>query len=507
VTIDKLETSTRATGPVSVAGPANRLKPAGSVAGPSNILNNQPGTASGTAVTDTAESAAATKRGLFNTKIGFVLAAVGSAVGLGNVWRFPYFAATYGGGTFLFAYLLIALVFGTCLLIAEITIGRMTGSGPMQAFRSLDKRFAWVGLLALITPALIFPFYSVIGGWVTRYAFVFLTGGAAGAAEAGAFPAFSSQTWAPIAWLGLFIVMCAVLLSQGIRRGVERFNLVAMPIFLVMMLGLAVYTMTLPGAGEGLRHFLVPNFNELSLNTFIAALRQSFFSLSLAGGVMVSYGSYLKKSANIEKSAVQIAIFDTSASLVAGLLVIPAVVVVAGIEGLGQGAGLLFATLPAVFYAMPGGTVVGAVFFTLMLAAAVTSGISLMEVVVTTVTDRTRLTRPQAAWVTALYSFVVALPVTLGMGVWSHVRVGGRDILGMMNFFTDTVFMPLVGLGTVLLIGWGIGPKRIIAAVEASGHKFRLAGLFSVLIKWVGPVLLSGLVVTSFLMAFGVINI
>jgi len=446
-------------------------------------------------------------RGLFNSKIGFVLAAVGSAVGLGNVWRFPYFAATYGGGTFLFAYLLIALLFGTCLLVAEITIGRMTGAGPLQAFRKLDKRFAWVGMLALITPAIIFPFYSVIGGWVARYSFVFLTGGAAGAAETGAFAAFTSQTWSPILWLGIFIVMCAALLAQGIRKGVERINLVAMPVFIVMMMGLAIYTLTLPGAGEGVRHFLLPNFNELSLNTFIAATRQSFFSLSLAGGVMVAYGSYLKKDASIEKAAVQIAAFDTSASLIAGFLVIPAVVVVAGIDGLGQGAGLLFATLPAVFYAMPGGAVVGAIFFTLMLAAAVTSGISLMEVVVTTVTDRTRLSRPQAAWTVAVGSFLAALPVTLGMGMWSHVRLGGRDILGMMNFLTDTVFMPLVGLGTVLLIGWGIGPKRIIEAVEASGRKFRLAGLFTVLIKWVGPLLLSGLVVTSFLMAFGVITL
>jgi len=484
------------------AAPANAAKTASSSQMPYNKLNK-----SQTGLNDAGETAAAAKRGLFNTKIGFVLAAVGSAVGLGNVWRFPYFAATYGGGTFLFAYLLVAIGFGTCLLIAEIAIGRMTGAGPMEAFRKLDKRFAWVGLLSLLTPAMIFPFYSVIGGWVARYAAVFLTGRGASVADPASFGAFSSQTWSPIIWLAVFIAACAALLSQGIRKGVERINLVAMPVFLVMMLGLAIYTLTLPGASEGLRHFLVPDFSELSANTFIAATRQSFFSLSLAGGIMVAYGSYLKKSTSVEKSAVQIALFDTSASIIAGLLVIPAVVVIAGIEGLGQGAGLLFATLPAVFDAMPGGAVVGAIFFTLMLAAAVTSGISLMEVVVTTVTDRTRLNRPQAAWTVAIGSFLVALPVTLGMGVWSHVRLGGRDILGMMNFVTDTVFMPLIGLGTVLLIGWGIGPKRIIAAVEASGHKFRLAGPFTVLIKWVGPVLLSGVVITSFLMAFGVITL
>jgi NSS family neurotransmitter:Na+ symporter len=447
------------------------------------------------------------RKSVFSSKLGFVLAAAGSAVGLGNVWRFPYFAATYGGGTFLFAYLLIALTFGIMLLIAEVAIGRATGHGPVAAFRQLDRRFTSVGVLAMLVPAIIFPFYSVIGGWVTRYAFVFLTGGAAAAAETGAFGAFTSQTWGPIGWLAVFILATAVLVARGINKGIERINLITMPIFIVMLLGLAIYTLTLPGGTEGLRHFLLPDFSELSANTFIAATRQSFFSLSLASGVMVAYGSYMKKSASIEKAAFQIGVFDTTASIIAGLLVIPAVVAIMGIDGLGQGAGLLFATLPHVFASMPGGAIVGAIFFVLMLGAAVTSSISMLEVVVNSLMDRAKWSRLKATVVTSVGGFLFGLPVTLGFGVWSNVRLGGRDILGMMNFLTDTVMMPLVGLGTVLVVGWVIGPQRIIAAVHQDGQLFRTEKMFVVLIKWVGPALLTGLVATSFLMAFGVITL
>ena len=449
-------------------------------------------------------TAAEPRRG-FATRLGFVLAAVGSAVGLGNVWRFPYFAATYGGGTFLFTYLLVIVGFGLMMMIAEVTIGRATGMGPLGAFRALSKKFAFVGVIAALTPMVIFPFYSVIGGWVTRYAFTFLTGGAHDAAQAGHFGAFTSQTWAPILWLTVFVAVNAGVLLLGVRKGIERVNVVVMPAFILMVIGLVVYVLTLDGALTGLEHFLRPDFSELGLNTVVAATRQTFFSLSLSAGVMLTYGSYLKKEASIEKSALQIAALDTGVSLLAGVLVIPAVVAFMGIEGLGQGAGLLFITLPQVFASMPGGAFVGAVFFALMFVAAITSGISLMEVPVATVMEKLRLSRRNAVLVVAVGTVVLALPTTLGFGIWSGFTIGGMNVLGQMSFLTDVIMMPLVGLGTAILAGWVLGPKVFAAVIKENGHRFRTERVFTITMKWIAPALLLVVMTTSLLMTFGVI--
>lgn len=450
-------------------------------------------------------AADAPKRSVFRTKIGFVLAAAGSAVGLGNVWRFPYFAATYGGGTFLFAYLVVIATFGLVLMTAEIALGRWTRLSPLGAFRKAHRKMAVVGVLAMLVPIVIFPYYSVIGGWVFRYSFTFLTGGASAAAEAGYFGAFTSGTWAPIFWLAAFIAVNGILVARGVQKGIEKINVVAMPIFIVMIVGLAVYALTLPGASEGLGHYLRPDFGSLSALTFIAATRQSFFSLSLAMGIMITYGSYLKKSTSIERSVIQIGIIDTGVSFVAGLLVIPAVVAFMGIGGLGQGAGLMFVTLPQVFASMPGGALIGALFFTLMGVAAITSGISLMEVPTATVMEKFGLSRPRAALIVAVGSVLLALPTTLGFGVWSGFQVAGMNMLGVMSFISDTALMPVVALGTVLLVGWVVGPRAIAAVVKEDGAPFRMEKLFTVMTKWVAPVLLLGLLVTAFLMAAGVI--
>ncbi len=446
-------------------------------------------------------------RSVFRTKIGFVLAAAGSAVGLGNVWRFPYFAATYGGGTFLFAYLVVIATFGLVLMTAEISLGRWTRLSPLGAFNKAHPKFALIGVLAMLVPVVIFPYYSVIGGWVFRYAFTFLTGGAGAAAESGYFGAFTGGTWGPIFWLSAFIAVNAVLVARGVQKGIERINVIAMPVFIVMIVSLAIYALTLPGAAEGVGHYLLPDFGSLSVLTFIAAIRQAFFSLSLAMGIMITYGSYLKRSTSIEKSVLQIGLVDTGVSFVAGLLVIPSVVAFMGIGGLGQGAGLMFVTLPQVFASMPGGAVIGALFFTLMGVAAITSGISLMEVPVATVMERFGLSRGRSTLVVAVGSLLLALPTTLGFGIWSGFQVAGMNMLGVMSFISDTALMPVVALGTVILAGWVLGPKRIAAIVTEGGAPFRGEKLFTVMTKWVAPVLLVGLLVTAFLMAAGVITL
>ncbi|MDR2722335.1 MAG: sodium-dependent transporter [Cellulomonadaceae bacterium] len=449
----------------------------------------------------------AAPRSVFRTKLGFVLAAAGSAVGLGNVWRFPYFAATYGGGTFLFAYLLIAFVFGLTIMVTEIAIGRATGSSPLAAFGKISPKFKFVGVLALAVPAIIFPYYSVIGGWVGRYAFSFLTGGGAAAAEAGYFGSFISGVWSPIFWLAVFIAFCAFFVALGVQKGIEKINLVGMPVFIVMLIALAAYGLTLPGAMDGFLHYVRPDFSELSVNTFIAATRQIFFSLSLSMGVMITYGSYLKKQQSIEKSSLQIAGVDTGVSLVAGALVIPVVVAFMGVEGLGQGAGMLFVTIPQVFALIPGGGFVGALFFTLMFIAAATSGISLMEPTVAALMEKTNWTRKKAALLIAVGSFALAMPTTLGFGVWNHIRIGHLDMLGMMSFLTDTLLMPIVALLTAVMIGWVVGPKVIAAVVTDEGKRFRAEKVYTFVIKWIAPPALVAIFASSLLLAFGVISL
>ena len=320
----------------------------------------------------------AEKRSSFTGKIGFVLAAAGSAVGLGNIWRFPYLAAKYGGGIFLLVYVVLAVTFGFALMCAEIAIGRKTGQSAIGAYKQLDKRFSFIGWLGALVPVIILPYYSVIGGWVSKYLWVFATGGAAETAADGYFDTFITQPVEPIGWFLLFLGLTALVVLFGVEKGVEKVSKVMMPILVVLTIFVAIYSMTLPGAMEGVKYYFTPNVKDLSVNTFLAAMGQLFYSMSLAMGIMITYGSYMKKDVSIEKSVRQIELFDTGIAFMAGLMIIPAVFAFSGGDkaALGKGPGLMFVTLPKVFEAMKGGTIVGIVFFVLVLFAALTSSIS-----------------------------------------------------------------------------------------------------------------------------------
>ncbi len=449
------------------------------------------------------------KRSSFTGKIGFVLAAAGSAVGLGNIWRFPYLAAKYGGGMFLLTYIILSLTFGFTLMVAEIAIGRKTGLSAIGAFKKLDKRFSFVGWLAALVPVIILPYYSVIGGWVMKYLFGFVCGDAAAMATDGYFSSYIAQTGEPIGWFLLFIALTAVIVLFGVEKGIETVSKFMMPILIAITIFVAGYTIfTMDGAFDGVLYYITPDFSKFSVMTVVAALGQLFYSMSLAMGIMITYGSYMKKDISIETSTKQIEIFDTGVAFLAGLMVIPAVFAFSGGDegALGQGPGLMFITLPKVFNTMPGGTIIGAAFFIMVFFAALTSSISLMETVVSIVHDKLKIGRRLGCGIVFAVSLALGLPSCLGYSVWSEVKIIGMQLLDFFDFSSNSVLMPVVALFTCIFVGFFLKPQTVIDEVEATS-KFKMKKLFSIVIRYVAPVCLVLILASSVLNAFGIIAI
>ena len=450
----------------------------------------------------------AEKRSSFTGKIGFVLAAAGSAVGLGNIWRFPYLAAKYGGGIFLLVYLILAVTFGFALMVGEIALGRKTGQSAITAFKSLDKRFSFVGVLAALIPALILPYYSVIGGWVTKYLAVFAGGGASAAAADDYFTGFISKPVEPVGWFLIFIVLTALIVLLGVEKGVEKVSKVMMPVLVVLTLFIAIYAMFMPGAWEGVKYYITPDFSKFSATTVLAAMGQLFYSMSLAMGIMITYGSYMKKEVSLEKSVRQIELFDTGIAFLAGLMIIPAVFAFSGGDeaALGKGPSLMFITLPKVFDSMKGGAVIGALFFLLVLFAALTSSISLMETVVSIIKDKTGWNRKAICFIVLAFSIVLGLPSCFGFSIWSDFAIKGLSILDIFDFVTNSVMMPVVAFFTCIFIGYVLKPKAIIEEVEIGG-KFKAKTLFTIVIKYIAPVCIILILISSVLDALGIMKI
>ena len=394
------------------------------------------------------------KRSSFSGNIGFILAAAGSAVGLGNLWRFPYLAAQYGGGIFLFVYLVLLFTFGFSLLILEIAIGRKTKVSSINAYGKLNKKFGWMGILSLLIPVLILPYYSVIGGWVIKYMTVFLTGQGKAAADSNYFGGFIGQTASPLFMFFLFVTLTTVVVGFGVEKGVERVSKFMMPVLILLTIGIAIFVATIPGAGEGIKYYLLPDFSKFSFKTLCAAMGQLFYSLSIAMGIMVAYGSYVKDDIDMNKSVTNIEIFDTLVAVLSGMMIVPAVYIFSGEEGLATGgAGLMFKTLPKVFDAMPMGNFIGGAFFVLVFLAALTSSISLMEAVVSMFMDKFKLTRIKAVLVIYVIVLALGVPSALGYGIWSHITVLGMDFLTFFDYISNSVFMPIVALCTCVMFG------------------------------------------------------
>ena len=437
------------------------------------------------------------ERSNFSSRLGFVLAAAGSAVGLGNIWRFPYLAAQYGGGTFLLVYLILTVTFGFSLMLAEIAIGRKTGLSAIGAFKKLDHRFGFLGILASLVPIIIFPYYSVIGGWVTKYLAVFLTGGGKSAAADTYYTDFIASPVEPLGWFFLFLAATAVIVLLGVEKGIEKVSKFMMPVLVILTVGIAVYCITLPGAGEGVAYYLKPNLKDFSTKTVLAAMGQLFYSMSLAMGIMVTYGSYMQKDNNLESSVRQIEIFDTGFAFLAGLMIIPAVFVFSGKDALQTGPGLMFVTLPKVFANMPFGELIGAVFFLLVLFAALTSSISLMETIVSIICDRLHWTRKRSALTVAVCALILGAPSSMGFGPLSFVKIPNLSILDFMDFISNSVMMPVVAFFTCIFVGFFIKPEAIGEEVRLSSRAFKSEQLFSVMIKWIAPLFLVAILLSS----------
>ena len=458
------------------------------------------------------------KRSSFTGKIGFVLAAAGSAVGLGNIWRFPYLAAKYGGGIFLLVYIILALTFGFSLMMAETALGRKTGLSAIGAFKALDKRYSFVGYLAAIVPIIILPYYSAIGGWVLRYLVGYVSGqgtemAATTVDAAGAsvtfFDTYITSVVPPILFFLIFIGLTAAIVMMGVEKGIEKVSKIMMPILVILILIIALYTcFAMPGAIDGVIYYIKPDLSHFSLMTVVAAMGQLFYSMSLAMGIMITFGSYMKKDISIEHSAHQIELFDTGVAFLAGLMVIPAVFAFSGGDpsALNKGPGLMFVTLPKVFDVMPLGHFIGAAFFIMVFFAALTSAISLMETIVSIFQDKLKMKRIPACILVLGISLVLGLLSCLGYSGLSFVKIIGMQFLDLFDFISNSILMPIVAFCTCLFVGYVIKPQALIDEVELSG-KFQLKKLFVVMIKYICPVFAVVILVSSILDVFGIMKI
>ena len=447
------------------------------------------------------------KRGSFSGGLGFVLAAAGSAVGLGNIWRFPYLAAQYGGGIFLLVYLILVLTFGFSMLMLEIGIGRKTKVSCIHSYSKLDKRFGFLGYLSALVPIIILPYYSVIGGWVIKYMITFLSGNGTAAAVDGYFGGFVGQTASPLVFFTIFLVLTTVVVLGGVEKGIEKVSTVLMPVLLLISVGVCIFVCTLDGAGAGIKYYLLPDFSKFSFKTVCAAMGQLFYSLSIAMGIMISYGSYVKDDVNLSKSVNHIEIFDTSIAMLSGFMIVPAVYIFSGEEGLkSAGAGLMFNTLPKVFEAMPFGQFIGAAFFVLVLLAALTSSISLMEAITSIFMDKFKMKRVSAVLTVAAISLLLGVPSSLGHGIWANIKLLGMDFLTFFDYISNSVMMPIVALVTCILIGWVVGTKTIEDEVTKNGETFPRLMIFRAMVKYIAPICLVIILVFYTLAQFGIIT-
>ena len=444
------------------------------------------------------ESKATVKKGGFSSKIGFVLAAAGSAVGLGNIWRFPYLAAQYGGGIFLLVYIILTVTFGFTLMVTEISIGRKTGKSVIGAYSELSKKFTLLGWVSALVPVIIFPYYCVIGGWVLKYLTVFISGVGSRAADSSFFDGFIGSAGQPTLFLAIYMALTAVIVMLGVEKGVEKFSKILMPVLILISLVIAVYSATLDGALDGVIYYLSPNFSDFSLKTVIAAMGQLFYSMSLAMGIMVTYGSYMRKEDSIEGSVRHIEIFDTGVAFLAGMMIIPAVFAFSGGDesALNSGPSLMFKTLPKVFDSMPGGHFVGIIFFLLVAFAALTSSVSLMETIVSIIMEKFKLNRIKSCIVVIVVSFAIGMLSVLGYSSWADVKIFGKQFLDFFDFISNSVIMPLVALFTCILIGYVVKTKTIEDEVELTGE-FKSKKLFRIMIKYVCPVFMLVIFISS----------
>lgn len=449
------------------------------------------------------------KRDSFSGKLGFIFAAAGSAVGLGNLWRFPYLAAKYGGGIFILVYLILATTFGFALMITEIALGRKTRLSAGSAFGKLDKRFDFIGILGSIVPFIITPYYCVIGGWVIKYLISFVTGQVSQVAGDNYFTGFITESVEPIVWFAVFLLLTAAVVFIGVQKGIEKASTILMPILIILIVCISIFCATRPGALAGVKYYLLPDIKHFSATTVLAAMGQLFYSMSLAMGIMITYGSYMKKEDDLRDSVRKIEIFDTVVALLAGLMIVPSVFAFSGgsKEALSKGPSLMFVTMPKVFNSMKIGSLIGAGFFILVLFAALTSAISLLETNVSIICDKLHWSRKKSTVVATLYCLIVGGLISLGYGPLSFIKIIGMSLLDFFDFISNSVLMPIVAMLTCIFIGYIVKPKTIIDEVELGGKTFKEKKFYVVMLKYVAPVCLLLILLFAVSEALGLIKV
>ncbi len=449
-----------------------------------------------------------TKKNSFSGSLGFVLAAAGSAVGVGNIWRFPYLCAKDGGGLFLLIYLILVLTFGFVLLTTDIAIGRKTKQNALNAYAAMRRKWRFLGFLTFLVPALIMTYYSVIGGWILKYLTAYVVTDGTAAAQDGYFTSFITSKAAPIVFMLVFLSLTAWVVYLGVEKGIEKYSKILMPALLILIIGISFFSLTLSCTAEdgtvrtgldGLKVYLLPNFKGLTLKRFLEvlldAMSQLFFSLSVSMGIMITYGSYVKDDVNLGKSVNQIEIFDTVVAFLSGLMIIPAVFVFLGTDGMTSGPSLTFLSLPKVFASMGGiGRFVGIAFFLMLGFAALTSCVSVMETLVANCMELFHQTRKKMCLIIGGYSLVTAVLICLGYNVlYFDLKLPNGttgQLLDLMDYISNSFLMPFISLLTSILIGWIVGPKWITDEVTKNGERFRRAGLYRFLIRYVVPVVM-----------------
>ncbi len=451
------------------------------------------------------------KRGSFTGKLGFVLSAAGASVGLGNIWRFPYLAARHGGGVFLLVYIALALTFGYTMIIAETAIGRSTKKSPVGAFAHYSDKPAMRlgGWINAVIPMLIVPYYSVIGGWVCKYLFEFLHTPLETVAADGFFGAFITDGASTELWFCVFAALVLAVIFGGVEKGIERVSRLVMPVLAVLAVLIGVYSVTRPGALAGVKYFLVPDFKHFSWMTVVSAMGQMFYSLSIAMGILITFGSYMKKSVSIEDSTTQVEVFDTAIAIVAGLMIIPAVFAFSGGDpaALNKGPGLMFVTMPKIFASMGFGRLFGIMFFALVLIAAVTSAIALTESAVATFSDEFGWSRTKGTALTGAIMLALGTLSSLGYGPLAGVTVLGMQFLDFFDFLTNSVMMPIAALAICLLVTRHMTVARVEEEVTLGGAPFRRKKVFVAMIRFIAPVFVLIILLSSVASAFGWISI
>lgn len=451
-------------------------------------------------------------RGSFTGRMGFVMAAAASAVGLGNLWRFPYLTSHYGGGIFVLVYVILAVTFGFSLMVTEVAIGRRTGKSCISAFGELSRKHRWIGIMAAAIPILIVPYYCVIGGWVTKWFAETATGHLATLNESDHWWSYVTGSGGfadPSLWFLVFAAMCILCIVLGVRKGIEKVSKVLMPALFVMIIIITVYEfVAIDGIWDGIVYYLNPDVSKLSGGTFLGAISQIFYSMSLAMGIMITYGSYMKKKDSIEKSVRNISLIDTTVAIMAGLMIIPASFALIGTDG--RGMGLMFVTLPQVFAQMPGGEVVAPVFYLLVIFAALTSAVSLLETVVSLFIDETKINRKTSTVLSAVFLAVMGIIVVLGFGPLM-TDIGpfdqGAGLLGILDTLTNSILMPLVAILTCVFVAYVVKVAFVTEEVESEGNAFVFKKPYVYMIKFVCPICLAAILVFGLLDLFGIFSV